>query len=403
MDRGCLIYTRRVKPFPRLETLPPYVLAEVDAKKRAALARGEEVFDFGVGNPDLPPPALATEALIEAIRQPGNHRYMPSHGLEAVRDAIADWYRRRYGVTVDAGTEAVATLGSKEGLGHLFYAVLGAGQAVLVPDPCYPIHRVGVMFAGGQVVPVPTGPDRDPLVEYEAARRSSPSPPAYAIVNFPHNPTTATVDATFYPKILEWAEKHDIVLISDIAYADLSFEGDKSPSMLAVPGASARAVEFFTVSKSYSLPGWRVGFCVGNPKLIGALKTIKTYLDYGIYGPLQLAAARMLGPAGDEAARQARETYRARRDTLCQGLGLAGWVVEPPKATMFVWAPLPERARSLGAANFAARLFDATRVAVSPGTGFGPGGEGAVRFALVEDVSRLPAATQKIGEFLKSL
>ena len=389
--------------FFRLQQLPPYVLAEVDARKRAALARGEEVFDFGVGNPDLPSPKLALDVLAEAAKVPENHRYQPSHGLPPLRRAIAAWYQRRHGVTVDPDSECIATIGSKEGLAHLFYAALGPGDCVLTPDPCYPIHRYGVLFAGGVPVPVPTAPGRDPLPDYEAARAKSPKPPMFAIMNFPHNPTTATVDRGFWPRAVAWAREHGIAIISDLAYADLCFDGTEAPSVLAVPGAREIAVEFFTVSKSFSMPGWRVGMCAGNAEIIGALRTMKAYLDYGIFAPVQLAAAAVLGPEGDAIAKQACEVYHGRRDVMCAALADAGWRVTPPKATMFVWAPLPEKARGMGAADFAARLFDATRVAVSPGTGFGPGGEGNVRFSLVEDAPKIRKAAARIGEFLKQL
>jgi alanine-synthesizing transaminase len=389
-----------MKPFPRLALLPPYVLAEVDARKRAAKARGEEVFDFGVGNPDGPSPPLAISVLSEEAQRTENHRYQPSHGLPALRQAICAWYARRYQIKLDPETEVVATIGSKEGLAHLFYAVLGPGDPVLVPDPCYPIHRVGVMFAGGQVVGVPMAPGRHHLNDYEAARAASPTPPRLAIMNFPHNPTTATVDLDYWKRAVAWAQKHDLYLISDLAYADLTFDDRETPSALLVDGARERVVEFFTVSKSYSMPGWRVGFCVGNRELVAALAKMKSYLDYGIFAPAQLAAAAVLSPAGDAVARAARENYRDRRDVLCAGLARAGWPVELPHATMFVWAPVPERMRAGGSAEFARKLFDATRVAVAPGTGFGPGGEGYVRFALVEDILRTRRATELIKGFL---
>jgi alanine-synthesizing transaminase len=367
------------------------------------MARGEEVFDFGVGNPDLPSPQIALDALAEAAEIPENHRYQPSHGLPALRKAIADWYQRRRSVKLDPDTECIATIGSKEGLAHLFYAALGPGDCVLAPDPCYPIHRYGVLFAGGVPVPVPVGPGRDALADYEAARAKSPKPPMFAIMNFPHNPTTATVGPDFWPRAVAWAREHQIAIISDLAYADLVFDGPSAPSILEVPGAKEIAVEFFTISKSFSMPGWRVGTCAGNAEIIAALKTMKSYLDYGIFAPIQLAAAAVLGPRGDAVAKQACETYRARRDVMIAALADAGWRVPSPKATMFVWAPLPEKARALGAAEFAARLFDATRVAVSPGTGFGPGGEGYVRFSLVEDAPKIRKAAALIGEFLKTL
>jgi alanine-synthesizing transaminase len=389
--------------FFRLQDLPPYVLAEVDARKRAAVARGEQVFDFGIGNPDLPSPQLALDALTDAAKRPENHRYQPSPGLLPLRRAICEWYRRRRGVVLDPERECIVTIGSKEGLAHLFYAALGAGECVLVPDPCYPIHRYGVLFAGGVPLPVPIAPGRDPFDAYEQARARAPLPPVFAIMNFPHNPTTATVEADFWRRAVAWAKQHEIALVSDLAYADLVFDATPAPSILEVPEAREVAVEFFTISKSYSMPGWRVGFCVGNADIISALRMMKGYLDYGIFAPIQLAAAAVLGPEGDAIARAACETYRGRRDALVSALADVGWPVPAPLATMFLWAPLPARAQKLGAAEFARRLFEQTRVAVAPGTGFGPGGEGHVRFSLVEDADAIRTAAARIGEFLKQL
>jgi alanine-synthesizing transaminase len=388
-------------PFPRLEHLPPYVLAEIDALKQQALSRGEEVYDFGLGNPDRPAPELAVATLVAESAKTANHRYQPSRGIAPLREAIAAWYRRRHQVEVDPDGETVITIGSKEGLAHLFYATLGPGDTVLVPDPCYPIHRVGVQFAGAIPVSVPMGPGRDHLADYEAARARAPRPPRFAILNFPHNPTTATVDLEFWKRALAWAEQHDLYVISDLAYADLVFDGTNAVSALRVPGAKSRVVEFFTVSKSYNMAGWRVGFCVGNPRLVAALRTMKAYLDYGIFGAVQHAAAAVLSPAGDAIAREQCALYRARRDALCEGLRAAGWPVEPSRATMFVWAALPETMRHLGSVGFCKSLFERARVAVSPGTGFGEGGEGHVRFSMVEEVPRIRAATEAIGRFLK--
>jgi alanine-synthesizing transaminase len=386
--------------FQRLTGLPPYVLGQVDELKTKLRLAGHEVYDFGLGNPDRGSPPEVVERLVREAPPAAHHRYAPSPGVPAVRKAICDWYRRRYRVELDPELEAVSTIGSKEGLGHLFYAVVGPGDAVLVPDPCYPIHRFGVLFAGGEVVPVPTGPGRDPLAELEAAYARAPKPPKLAVINFPHNPTTAVASREQLEAIVRWAEKRDLWLVSDLAYADLVFDGESpSPSMLEIPGARERTCEFFTVSKSYNMPGWRVGFCVGNRELVGALKKIKGYLDYGHFAPVQLAAVTAL-EAGDEAVRAVRETYRARRDALIGGLAQAGWPVEPPAATMFVWAPVPEKFRTAGAVKFAMELLDHARVAVAPGNGFGPGGEGFVRFALVEEVVRIEAACRAIGRWL---
>lgn len=386
--------------FPRLDGLPPYVLGQVDDLKTRLRLAGEDVFDFGLGNPDRGSPRAVVERLLAEAPLARHHRYAPSPGVPALREAICDWYRRRYQVALDPATEAIATIGSKEGLGHLLLAAVGPGDAVLVPDPCYPIHHFGVLFAGGTVVPVPTGPGRDPLAELEAAYARAPTPPKLAIVNFPHNPTTVTATQEALTAIVRWAERRDLWLISDLAYADLVFDSDApAPSLLAVDGARARACEFFTCSKSYNMPGWRVGFCVGNPQLVGALRKIKGYLDYGHFTPAQLGAVTALAE-GDQAVREVRELYRARRDALCAGLAAAGWPVPSPAATMFVWAPIPPRFAAEGSVNFAVRLLERARVAVAPGVAFGAGGEGFVRFALVEEVDRVQAACRSIARAL---
>jgi alanine-synthesizing transaminase len=387
--------------FPRLADLPAYVLGEVDALKSRLRAAGEDVFDFGLGNPDRGSPAAAVARLIAEAPPPANHRYAPSPGVPELRRAICRWYARRYAVELDADEEAVITIGSKEGLGHLLLATVGAGDAVLVPDPCYPIHRFGVIFAGGDVVPVATGPGRDPLRELDDAWARAPRPPKLAIINFPHNPTTAVATREQLTAIVRWAERRDVWLVSDLAYADLVFNGEQpAPSVLQVAGARDRACEFFTVSKSYNMPGWRVGFCVGNRTLVGALRKIKGYLDYGHFTPVQLGAVEAL-ERGDDAAAEVRATYRARRDALVAGLLRAGWPVEPAAATMFVWAPIPPRFAAGGSVAFAMRLLAQARVAVAPGIGFGPGGEGFVRFALVEEVDRIHAACAAVARALE--
>jgi alanine-synthesizing transaminase len=387
--------------FQRLAGLPAYVLGEVDDLKTRLRAAGENVYDFGLGNPDRGSPPSVVQRLVDEAAAPAHHRYAPSPGVPALRQAICAWYARNYGVTLDAETEAVATIGSKEGLGHLFLATLGAGDTVLAPDPCYPIHRFGPLFAGAEVVPVATGPGRDPLRELEAAYALAPRPPKMAIVNFPHNPSTAVASRAQLEAIVRWAEQRDLWLVSDLAYADLMLDpsGARAPSMLAIDGARERTCEFFTCSKSYNMPGWRVGFCVGNRQLVGALRRIKGYLDYGHFTPVQLGAVTALTD-GEGAVAEVRETYRARRDALCAGLAAAGWPVAPPAATMFVWAPLPERFRDEGSVKFALRLLERARVAVAPGVGFGAGGEGHVRFALVEEVDRIGAACAAIARAL---
>jgi alanine-synthesizing transaminase len=387
--------------FARLAALPPYVLAAVDELKSRLRAEGHDVFDFGLGNPDGPSPRAVIERLTAEAQRPGNQRYMPSRGLPEVRRAICDWYQRRYGQSFDPETEAVVTLGAKEGLAHLLLAIVGPGDCVLSPDPCYPIHRYGVIIAGGEPVPVATRPGLDPYAEIEAALARSPRKPKGLIVNFPHNPTSVTVDQTFFEKVVALAKRESLWVISDLAYADLVHDGRPAPSIFAVPGARDLAVEFFTVSKSYSMPGWRVGFCVGNRALVGALGTIKGYLDYGIFGPVQLAAATALSPACDADVAGNRELYKRRAAVLCEGLAAAGWPVPKPTASMFVWAPLPRQAAGQPAVKFAAELLEKARVAVSPGVGFGPGGEGFVRFALVETDERARQACAAIGQYLK--
>jgi alanine-synthesizing transaminase len=385
--------------FPRLASLPPYVLATVDELKSRLRAEGQDVFDFGLGNPDGPSPAAAIDRLTTEARRPGNQRYMPSKGLPEVRRAICDWYQRRYGQTFDPDKEAVITIGAKEGIAHLLLALVGPGDCVLSPDPCYPIHRYGVIIAGGEPVPVAVRPGGDHFAAIQAALARSPRKPKGLIVNFPHNPTSATADLGFFARVVELARREKLWVISDLAYADLAYDDKPAPSIFQVPGARELAVEFFTVSKSYSMPGWRVGFCVGGETLVRALSTIKGYLDYGIFAPAQLAAATALTSCDADVA-QNRERYRHRADVLVKGLGDAGWRVEKPTASMFVWAPLPASHRQLGAVAFASALLAKTKVAVSPGLGFGPGGEGYVRFALIEPDDRVAKACAAIGKFL---
>jgi len=385
--------------FQRLAALPPYVLAAVDDLKSRLRAAGHDVYDFGLGNPDGSSPRAAVERLIEEAQTPGNQRYMPSRGVLETRKAICEWYARKYGQQFDPEGEAVVTLGAKEGLAHLLLAIVGPGDCVLSPDPCYPIHRFGVSIAGGEPVPVATGPDRDAYAEIEKALARAPRKPKGLIVNFPHNPTSAVVDLAFYKKVVELARRESLWVISDLAYADLMHSGDPAPSIFQVDGARDVAVEFFTVSKSYSMPGWRVGFCVGNRALVGALTNIKGYLDYGSFAPVQLAAATALTKCDGDVAEN-RAVYKHRAQLLCTELAQVGWSVPLPVASMFVWAPLPPQATHLGAVKFASELLERARVAVSPGVGFGPGGEGYVRFALIENDDRTRRACAAIGDFL---
>jgi alanine-synthesizing transaminase len=385
----------------RLSLLPPYVLARVDELKSRLRAEGREVYDFGLGNPDGPSPAAAVARLNAELGKPGFQRYMPSRGLPEVRQAICAWYGKRYGVSFDPDKEAVATIGSKEGIAHLLLALVGPGDCVLAPDPGYPIHQWGVVLAGGQPVPVAVGPDKSPFHEIEAALARAPKPPVGLIVNYPHNPTTATADLGFYRRVVELARREKLWVISDLAYADLGFDGQPAPSIFLVEGAREVAIEFFTVSKSYSMPGWRVGFGVGNPDLVGGLTTIKGYLDYGAFAPTQLAAATALGTCDREVAEN-RTMYRSRAAVLTAALNDAGWPVTAPQATMFLWAPIPERFRAMGAVDFAAELLEKAGVAVAPGVGFGAGGEGFVRFSLIESDDRVRRAAEQISKLLKS-
>jgi alanine-synthesizing transaminase len=382
-----------------LRLLPPYVLARVDELKTRLRAEGREIYDFGLGNPDGPSPGAAVDRLKAELERPGFQRYMPSRGLPEVRRAICAWYERRYGQRFDPDEEAVVTIGSKEGIGHLLHAIVGARDCVLAPDPGYPIHRFGVILAGGEPVSVSVGPGLDHFREIEAAMARSPRPPKGLVVNFPHNPTTAVADLAFYARVVDLARRTGMWVISDLAYADLVFNEGAAPSIFQVPGARDVAVEFFTVSKSYNMPGWRVGFAVGNRDLVGALTTIKGYMDYGSFAPGQLAAAKVLAE-GDDHVAGVRKLYQHRAGLLVAGLNAAGWKVDAPEATMFVWAAVPPRFVAGGAVAFAARLLQEAGVAVAPGVGFGPAGEGFVRFSLIEPDDRAGAACKAIGTFL---
>ncbi len=386
--------------FPRITRLPPYVFAVINDLKMQARRAGEDVVDLGMGNPDLPTPPHIVDKLVEAARNPRNHRYSASRGIPNLRKAIADWYARRYDVTLDPDAEAIATIGSKEGLSHLALACLGPGDSVVVPDPTYPIHTYAPVIAGADVRRVPLVPGRDFFADLRDAVRQSWPRPKMLILSFPANPTTAVVDRPFFDQVVAFARQHGIWVVHDLAYADLVFDGYRAPSILEVPGAVDVAVEFFTLSKSYSMPGWRVGFCVGNAKLVQALARIKSYLDYGMFQPIQIAATVALnGPQGCVA--EVVDTYRRRRDALCAGLNRIGWAVEPPKATMFVWARIPDPLRSMGSLEFAKLLIREARVAVSPGIGFGHHGDDHVRFALIENEERIRQAVRGIAAVLR--
>jgi alanine-synthesizing transaminase len=381
--------------FPRIKRLPPYVFNIIGDLKLAARRAGEDIIDLGMGNPDAATPPHVVQKLIESAGKGTNHRYSVSKGIYKLRVAIADWYKRRYDVGLDPDTEAIATIGSKEGLGHLALAILGAGDVVLCPSPTYPIHQYSVIIAGGDLRSVPLLPAEgflDRLVE--AAKQSWPKP-KLLILNYPHNPTTEVVTLDFFQRVYEFAREHQMLVVHDLAYADIVFDGYVAPSFLQIPGAKEIGVEFFSLSKSYNMPGWRVGFAVGNREMIFALARMKSYLDYGMFQPVQIAAiAALNGP--QDCVGETVERYRARRDVLCDGLTRAGWDVPRPKASMFVWARIPESHRAMGSIEFSKFLLQEAKVAVSPGIGFGEYGDEHVRFALIENEHRTRQAVRGI-------
>ena len=385
--------------FPRVNQLPPYVFDEIGILKSAARKAGEDIIDFGMGNPDQPTPDNIVEKLRESVLKASTHRYSQSKGIPRLRKSICDWYERNYSVTLDPDTESVVTMGSKEGLGHLALATLDKGDAVLVPNPSYPIHPYGFVIAGADIRHVPIGEDIDFFSELENAVKNSFPKPKMLVLNFPGNPSTECVDIEFFEKIVKFAKEHEIWVVQDLAYADICFDGYKAPSILQVKGARDVAVEFFTLSKSYNMPGWRVGFCCGNKDLLAALARIKSYFDYGLFTPIQVAAIKALDE-GDEKVKEIRSMYQSRRDVLVNGLNNAGWKVESPKATMFLWAKIPSTLRSLGSLEFSKKLLAEAQVAVSPGIGFGEYGEGYVRFSLIENEHRTRQAVRNIKRFL---
>ena len=377
--------------FYRIKRLPPYVFAQVQSLKLEARQRGEDIIDFGMGNPDQPTPPHIVEKMIEAARKGKNHRYSASRGITKLRHAICGWYKRNYDVDLDPETEAIVTIGSKEGLAHLALAMIGPGDVVLTPTPTYPIHMYSFIIAGGEVRGIELRQDSDFFEDLTRVYRQTFPRPKILVINFPHNPTTAVVNPDFFRKIVAFAKEHNVIVIHDLAYADLVFDGYKAPSFLQVPGAKEIGVEFYTLSKAYNMPGWRVGFCVGNREVVGALTKIKSYLDYGIFQPLQIGGIIALRDCEDE-PHKICEVYRKRRDVLVGGLNKIGWSVAKPKGTMFVWAPIPEAFRKLGSLEFSKLLIQEAGVAVSPGLGFGEYGEGYVRFALVENEQRIRQA-----------
>lgn len=388
-----------MEEFHRIKRLPPYVFNIVGELKIEARRRGEDIIDLGMGNPDQPTPPHIVDKLTEAIGNPKNHRYSASKGIYKLRLAICDWYKRRYDVDLDPESEAVATIGSKEGLAHLALAVIGPGDVVFVPNPTYPIHAYSVIIAGGDLRSIPLKPGVDFFGELLTAVKETWPKPKLMILNFPHNPTTICVESDFFDKVVEFAKEHDMMVIHDLAYADITFDGYKAPSFLAAKGAKDVGVEFFSLSKSYNMPGWRIGFAVGNPKMIAALTRIKSYLDYGIFQPLQIAAIIALnGP--QECVDDICGLYKKRRDALVESFTRAGWPIEAPKATMFVWAKVPERFKQMKSLEFSKLLLNEAKVAVSPGIGFGEYGDDYVRMALVENVHRIRQAAKNIKKVL---
>jgi len=389
-----------MEEFPRLQRLPEYVFATVNALKMEARRRGEDIIDLGMGNPDLPTPKHIVDKLVEAAQLGHNHRYSASRGIPKLRHAISSWYKRRFDVDIDPETEAIATIGAKEGLSHLVLATLGPGNVVLVPNPTYPIHAYSVVIAGGDLVSIPLDPDRDFFEDLVMITRLIKPRPKMLIISFPHNPTTKCVDLEFFQKVVDYAREYNVLIVHDFAYADLVFDDYVAPSFLQVPGAKEVGVELFSLSKSYSMAGWRLGFTVGNPKLVHALTRIKSYLDYGVFQPIQIAGIIALnGPY--ECVKEIVGAYKERRDALCRGLNRIGWRVEPPKGTMFVWAKIPKRFRHLGSVEFSLMLIREAKVAVSPGLGFGEYGDDYVRFALVENVHRTNQAIRGLRQVIQ--
>jgi alanine-synthesizing transaminase len=381
--------------FPRIKRLPPYIFDIVNQLKMEERRRGEDVIDFGMGNPDQPAPPHVVDKLVEAAQRKDTHRYSMSRGIPRLRKAMSDWYKRNYNIDIDPETETIVTLGSKEGLAHLAMAIVDKGDAVLVPNPAYPIHPFGFIIAGADVRHIPIGPGTDFFDEMENAVRNTWPRPKFLVLNFPSNPTTQCVDLDFFQRVVDFCRENEMYVIQDLAYADLVYDGYKAPSILEIEGAKDLAVEFYTLSKSYNMPGWRVGFMSGCPVLVKALARLKSYLDYGMFTPIQVAAISAL--EGDQSCVETiRLMYQQRRDVLCEGLTSIGWEVEKPKATMFVWAPIPEQFKELGSLEFAKKLLLEAKVAVSPGIGFGEYGDQFVRFSLIENEQRTRQAVRGI-------
>jgi alanine-synthesizing transaminase len=388
-----------MKTFARLDRLPPYVFATVNQIKMEARHAGKDIVDLGMGNPDIGTPQHIVDKLTEAAQKAQNHRYSASMGITKLRMAISSWYKRRYDVDIDPDTEAIATIGAKEGISHLILVTIRPGDVVFTPNPTYPIHPYSAIIAGGDVRGIPVGPGNDFFDNLMQATRQTWPRPKVLIISYPHNPTTEVVDIEFFEKIVDYAKEHDIMIVHDFAYADLAFDGYEPPSFLQVKGAKDVGVEFFSLSKSYSMPGWRVGFCVGNKEVVGALRRIKSYLDYGIFQPIQIASIIALnGP--QECVKEICDTYKTRRDALISGLQRVGWEIESPKATMFVWGKIPDKYIEMGSVEFAKMLINEAGVAVSPGLGFGEYGDEYVRFALIENNMRINQAIRGIRKIL---
>jgi alanine-synthesizing transaminase len=388
--------------FRRINGLPPYVFAIINQLRDEARHDGRDVVDMGFGNPDIPSPDFAVEKLAEAARNPRNHRYSASRGIPKLRLAVANLYLRQFGVELDPDTEVVATIGAKEGLSHLMWTLVGPGDTALVPTPSYPIHIYAPLFAGADVQQVRLGPDQDFFANLMESWESTWPRPRVIVFSFPHNPTTECVDLAWMQRLVDFAREHDVILVHDFAYSDTAFDGFKPPSVLEVPGAKDVAVELYTMTKSFSMAGWRVAFLVGNAQIVQALTKLKSYLDYGTFQPIQIAAIVTMNEAPDY-PKEVNEIYRARRDALCDGLNRIGWEVDRPKGTMFVWTPIPEPYREMGSLEFAKHLVTEADVATSPGVGFGKGGEGFVRFALIENEQRVQQAVRNLRRVLTKL
>ena len=389
-----------MEEFARIKRLPPYVFNVTGELKLAARRRGEDIIDFSMGNPDQPTPRHIVDKLIESVQRPDTHRYSVSKGIFRLRRAICNWYRARYGIELDPDSEAIVTIGSKEGIAHLALATLDTGDTVLVPNPSYPIHIYGPVISGADIRHVPMTPEADFFEAVERAFKDSYPKPKMMIVNFPSNPTTQCVDLPFFERLVGLAREHHVYVVHDLAYADIVFDGYKAPSILQVPGARDVAVEFFTMSKSYNMAGWRVGYMVGNRDLVHALARIKSYHDYGTFTPIQVASIIALeGP--QDCVETVRRVYQGRRDVLCSGMKAFGWNVEVPKATMYIWAPIPEPYRKMGSLEFSKKLLADAKIAVAPGVGFGQYGDGHVRFALIENEARTRQALRGIKEMFR--